>query len=1050
MVVTRGVRVDWSIDTTKKRAMAAQLYVVAKRLNKVVTYEIAAKALGLNEWKAVQQQTSKYSVQTDMKKLRKSWMKCHLEKMNEAERDVDDVLIRRKKANQAAELVLQSLATTGESLGYKLAATICGLNSDAKVDVALIGQHVRALQKKRSLSANMTNTRVGEGRIDEINDSKTTADQSETPQLSNNGEDYNDSETINTRDEHSMEYSTIPKGEFNEVQNITRGVCSDDLDDHEETRMDLDDHEETRMDLDDINRGGPCRNRQFSADEINQLMCECCGLGDDWPNLIICDCCKKTGWHVYCLSPKLSKVPTGKWHCPNCPQKQVSSKRVIKGHKKRLRSDDDVHRSTRNLRPRRENINYNVDYALDVNNAKDNDEIEEDQVNNSKRPQRGQEKVNYNVDDSFAKMFKKNEDEKDKESTPCLICTKCDKGDDVPKLVSCSGEKCCKTYHIYCLSPKLSYMPRNTSKWYCPECDPKHRKHKLKPLPVDSYSSIFMKIQKGEKIGKHGNSMDIFAGCGVGSKVMTEAGFHTIMACEKDESCRRILNSVLPKDTAILTDMKYWAASGFPHKVAIMAIGLPCPGHSHVQQMQNEDGMNAMENNKSAEGLNFFTALLNTHKDLKPDCLFFECTQGILESPDEAGNKHGFHRTLIDKLNGFGYSTQWLVIKSSGDNAITGPRWIMVANKSELDPEMAGFLKRGFKTTWDGELDENCWGLDLCDAGYPATRGQFGCPRAKRCGTSLLYMDEKKDMCVAELTVEALAELSVISMEHLSFEEDDLPKISMTKQFEIIGNASRYSVMNALRLTCDTLAKALVAREARDEAIRRGDEVVVSAQNNIPPGAVEWKQLDKNPRAGFSLHSKSNQDEHPKIYCYESAGDGRVTCYYPNVEESREKRSAREFIIKALAENNATKWNDDAVMLYLAKCGSGRGPRGNRQFHLLNLSKCIHNNECAWKLPCYDPVEIRLNIKVQIVSKTRNCPQKYKQGVLKGNKLGGHTLCFEKEEHRVFAVLFKRDGLFKEGVLYGKQFGGDGIVMETTTHDGSDFSWETAKFTVES
>ena len=46
------------------------------------------------------------------------------------------------------------------------------------------------------------------------------------------------------------------------------------------------------------------------------LMCVVCERPDDEPNMLVCDC--KKGYHIYCLTPKLDKVPTGAWFCPQC------------------------------------------------------------------------------------------------------------------------------------------------------------------------------------------------------------------------------------------------------------------------------------------------------------------------------------------------------------------------------------------------------------------------------------------------------------------------------------------------------------------------------------------------------------------------------------------------------------------------------------------------------------------------------------------------------------------------------------------------------------
>ena len=45
--------------------------------------------------------------------------------------------------------------------------------------------------------------------------------------------------------------------------------------------------------------------------------CQQCGFPDDEKLLVMCDHCNQ-GWHTYCMEPKLSSVPEGKWYCKGC------------------------------------------------------------------------------------------------------------------------------------------------------------------------------------------------------------------------------------------------------------------------------------------------------------------------------------------------------------------------------------------------------------------------------------------------------------------------------------------------------------------------------------------------------------------------------------------------------------------------------------------------------------------------------------------------------------------------------------------------------------
>jgi hypothetical protein len=47
------------------------------------------------------------------------------------------------------------------------------------------------------------------------------------------------------------------------------------------------------------------------------LRCRLCGSAGDAAHMLLCDVCS-TGWHMSCLTPALTVVPTGQWRCPQC------------------------------------------------------------------------------------------------------------------------------------------------------------------------------------------------------------------------------------------------------------------------------------------------------------------------------------------------------------------------------------------------------------------------------------------------------------------------------------------------------------------------------------------------------------------------------------------------------------------------------------------------------------------------------------------------------------------------------------------------------------
>ncbi|PNH01248.1 PHD and RING finger domain-containing protein 1 [Tetrabaena socialis] len=57
------------------------------------------------------------------------------------------------------------------------------------------------------------------------------------------------------------------------------------------------------------------------------LACEHCGFPNHEDKMLLCDGCG-TGWHLYCLQPALSTVPTGTWVCPGCTTTGITAAQI--------------------------------------------------------------------------------------------------------------------------------------------------------------------------------------------------------------------------------------------------------------------------------------------------------------------------------------------------------------------------------------------------------------------------------------------------------------------------------------------------------------------------------------------------------------------------------------------------------------------------------------------------------------------------------------------------------------------------------------------------
>merc|ERR1719233_1943561 len=76
---------------------------------------------------------------------------------------------------------------------------------------------------------------------------------------------------------------------------------------------------------------------------ILNTKCKVCRRKTDSDNMLLCDSCD-TGYHIYCLKPKLKAIPEGDWFCPECkPKERVRSpkKKVRRTFSQTEDSDED-------------------------------------------------------------------------------------------------------------------------------------------------------------------------------------------------------------------------------------------------------------------------------------------------------------------------------------------------------------------------------------------------------------------------------------------------------------------------------------------------------------------------------------------------------------------------------------------------------------------------------------------------------------------------------------------------------------------------------------
>ncbi|KAK1265891.1 putative lysine-specific demethylase JMJ14 [Acorus gramineus] len=93
------------------------------------------------------------------------------------------------------------------------------------------------------------------------------------------------------------------------------------------------DYEEHRNELDRGIKRKPARPRKSAeSGGPSDQICEQCKSGLHGEVMLLCDRCDK-GWHLYCLSPPLERVPPGNWYCFECLNSDEDSFGFVPGKK---------------------------------------------------------------------------------------------------------------------------------------------------------------------------------------------------------------------------------------------------------------------------------------------------------------------------------------------------------------------------------------------------------------------------------------------------------------------------------------------------------------------------------------------------------------------------------------------------------------------------------------------------------------------------------------------------------------------------------------------
>lgn len=122
-------------------------------------------------------------------------------------------------------------------------------------------------------------------------------------------------ELIHCYNLYLKDYSIFLKLKQIQKQENSNKCCSSDLTHGNKERHLDDEYKFNENPYNDYNSDDMTDFENENEDE--DAWCHICGLETDEVKMLICDGCDK-GYHTYCMTPKISKIPKGKWFCEAC------------------------------------------------------------------------------------------------------------------------------------------------------------------------------------------------------------------------------------------------------------------------------------------------------------------------------------------------------------------------------------------------------------------------------------------------------------------------------------------------------------------------------------------------------------------------------------------------------------------------------------------------------------------------------------------------------------------------------------------------------------
>nr|GMD88638.1 PHD finger protein EHD3 isoform X1 [Ipomoea batatas] len=216
------------------------------------------------------------------------------------------------------------------------------------------------------------------------------------------------------------------------------------------------------------------RHMHSRAERPKACTCKHCGEKADGIDSLVCDSCEEM-YHVSCIQPAVKEIPPRSWYCANCTAKGIESPHdncVVCERLNAPRAPMDVH----------DDELMKLEKLIELeesSNGLADDEVqlfdEEPVCNVCKTEVKSGEKFQICGHNFCLHKFYHERCLSRKELNsycprwycPSCLCRICLTDRDDTQIVLCDG--CDRAYHIYCLQPPRTSIPKG--KWFCGKCE---------------------------------------------------------------------------------------------------------------------------------------------------------------------------------------------------------------------------------------------------------------------------------------------------------------------------------------------------------------------------------------------------------------------------------------------------------------------------------------------------------------------------------------------------------------------------------------------------